>query len=263
MSTVEFINFLLTVLSDPETKLRVSTAVPNPVLFSPGPRAFSDELTRQLIDLIVAIAPAIPSGCAGDDFIESLFRWSSADGRAHVSAADSNGGSGGYLEYLFRYATKAIYDVDIWGTQLEYVCGRNEDFADVTYGGVGLNRLKFARAYGFRNIQSVMLKMKTKKCNYDFVEVMACPRGCLNGGGQFKPTQSETPAAIKTRVGEVQELLKETVLQHPDESRLVQWLYGPLGINSRPGSEAATSLFHTKYHAIPKLDELAPLAAKW
>ena len=261
---MEFINFLITTLSDSEIQLRLSSAVPNPVSFSPGPRAFSDEITRQLIDLIVASAPAIPSTSAsGDDFIEALFRCCSADGRTHVSAADSNGGSGGYLEYLFRYATKVIHGVDIWDTKLDYVCGRNEDFADVTYSGAGGNSLKFARAYGFRNVQTVMLKMKTKRCNYDFVEVMACPKGCLNGGGQFKPTQSETPATIKTRVGEVQGLLQETLLQHPEDSLLVQWLYGSSGIGAHPGSEAAALLFHTRYHAIPKLDELAPLAAKW
>ncbi len=29
-------------------------------------------------------------------------------------------------------------------------------------------------------------KMKRKSCEYDYVEVMACPSGCLNGGGQLK-----------------------------------------------------------------------------
>jgi len=60
--------------------------------------------------------------------------------------------------------------------------------------------LKFATAYGFKNIQSIILKMKrnsTKErtstsiakvkdsfSDYHYIEVMACPSGCLNGGGQ-------------------------------------------------------------------------------
>ena len=40
------------------------------------------------------------------------------------------------------------------------------------------------QAYGFRNIQTLVQKMKRRACQYDFVEVMACPSGCLNGGGQ-------------------------------------------------------------------------------
>ena len=37
--------------------------------------------------------------------------------------------------------------------------------------------LKFAAAYGFRNIQNLVQKMKRGKCPYQFVEVMACPSG--------------------------------------------------------------------------------------
>jgi len=37
--------------------------------------------------------------------------------------------------------------------------------------------LRFAVANGFRNIQNLVLKMKRKKCQYDYVEVMACPGG--------------------------------------------------------------------------------------
>ena len=44
--------------------------------------------------------------------------------------------------------------------------------------------LHFAAAYGFRSIQNLVQKIKRKKCPYHFVEVMACPSGCLNGGGQ-------------------------------------------------------------------------------
>jgi iron only hydrogenase large subunit-like protein len=44
--------------------------------------------------------------------------------------------------------------------------------------------LRFAYAYGFRNIQNIVQKLKRNKC--DFVEIMACPSGCVNGGGQIR-----------------------------------------------------------------------------
>lgn len=37
--------------------------------------------------------------------------------------------------------------------------------------------LRFAAVYGFRNIQTLVRKMKTRRCEYDYVEVMACPSG--------------------------------------------------------------------------------------
>ena len=52
--------------------------------------------------------------------------------------------------------------------------------------------LRFAKVYGFRNIQTLVRKIKRHHQldgagdSYDFVEVMACPSGCLNGGGQMK-----------------------------------------------------------------------------
>ncbi len=56
--------------------------------------------------------------------------------------------------------------------------------------------LRFAAAYGFRNIQSLVRKVKLGRCEYDYVEVMACPGGCLNGGGQLKPGAGRTAAQL-------------------------------------------------------------------
>lgn len=41
----------------------------------------------------------------------------------------------------------------------------------------GKMALKFALCYGFRNLQNIVRKVKINKCDYDFVEVMACPSG--------------------------------------------------------------------------------------
>jgi iron only hydrogenase large subunit-like protein len=50
--------------------------------------------------------------------------------------------------------------------------------------------LKFASAYGFRNIQNLVRKVKSNNSPYHYIEVMACPSGCINGGGQLKPDES-------------------------------------------------------------------------
>ena len=63
--------------------------------------------------------------------------------------------------------------------------------------------LRFAYAYGFRNIQSILAKARRGKCPYHFVEVMACPSGCVNGGGQIKPEKKEGPRDTRDRVEKV------------------------------------------------------------
>ena len=44
--------------------------------------------------------------------------------------------------------------------------------------------LRFAAAYGFRNIQSIVRKLKRGKLQYDYIEVMACPSGAAHGLGR-------------------------------------------------------------------------------
>lgn len=84
---------------------------------------------------------------------------------------------------------------------------RNQDFRETTLTIDGEVRLRFAFAYGFRNIQNIVQQMKRQKCSYDFVEIMACPSGCLNGGGQIRgPT---------TRIDEVRNIYEN--LSHLNE----------------------------------------------
>lgn len=54
---------------------------------------------------------------------------------------------------------------------------RNKDFHEVTLEKNGEVLLRFAAAYGFRNIQNMILKLRKGKFPYHFVEVLACPRG--------------------------------------------------------------------------------------
>lgn len=54
---------------------------------------------------------------------------------------------------------------------------RNRDFQEVTLERDGAVLLRFAAAYGFRNVQNVVLKLKRGKFPYHFVEVLACAGG--------------------------------------------------------------------------------------
>ena len=91
-------------------------------------------------------------------------------------------GSGGFTENLFIAAAKELFGEDV--NDVEYKILKNSDFQELSLSQDGQVKLCFAIANGFRNIQNLVQKMKRKRCNYDFVEVMACPSGCLNGGAQ-------------------------------------------------------------------------------
>lgn len=61
--------------------------------------------------------------------------------------------------------------------KIHFLIYRNKDFHEVTLEKNGEVLLRFAAAYGFRNIQNMILKLKKGKFPYHFVEVLACPRG--------------------------------------------------------------------------------------
>eukprot|EP01083_Nonionella_stella_P206901 752136_1 len=140
-----------------------------------------------------------------DSPLDSLFPTSNES--ALFSPLD-RGGSGGYLENVFRYAAKKLFNVEIEG-DLEYKRGRNSDFQEVSLKVDGKKVLRFASAYGFRNIQKITRQIqKTKQCKYDYVEIMACPSGCLNGGGQVK-LDSKDIKAQRALIGDLDKSFHE------------------------------------------------------
>ncbi|KAI1137883.1 cytosolic Fe-S cluster assembly factor NAR1 [Hypoxylon sp. FL0543] len=113
------------------------------------------------------------------------------------------GTSGGNLYYTLKYVSARHP-----GSKIETVRGRNADVVEYTVTSeAGEPVFKAARYYGFRNIQNLVRKLKPAKqsrlpgarpagarrpagkqagLEYAYVEVMACPGGCTNGGGQIK-----------------------------------------------------------------------------
>jgi hypothetical protein len=98
-----------------------------------------------------------------------------------------------------------------WRRTAKYKLWRNKTKAaktpelncTVTHPVGPLPVLWMATAYGFRNIQNIVKQGTNTSVNYDYVEVMACPSGCLNGGGQLRAVdvdriQLELGATLKS-----------------------------------------------------------------
>ncbi|KAJ7532221.1 hypothetical protein O6H91_14G078000 [Diphasiastrum complanatum] len=153
------------------------------------------------------------------------------------------GGSGGYAECIFRHAAWTLFGKEFSGS-LEFKILRNADFREMTLELDGKTMLRFACAYGFRNIQNLVRKIKAGKCEYHFVEIMACPAGCLNGGGQIKPKKGQS---VKDLIQTLESLyLKEMQVRDPYNNPIAKGLYEKW--LEKPGSEKALDILHTRYH---------------
>ncbi|GMY36677.1 protein NAR1-like isoform X1 [Fagus crenata] len=158
-----------------------------------------------------------------------------------------HGGSGGYAETIFRYAAKTLFGREIEGP-LDFRTIKNSDFQEVTMEVEGKTVLKFALCYGFRNLQNVVRKIKIGKCDYHFLEIMACPAGCLNGGGQIKPKPGQSSKALIQLLEAV--YMENVLVADPFKNPLVKSLYDEW--LEKPGSEKAKRLMHTTYHPVVK-----------
>ncbi|XP_068192970.1 cytosolic Fe-S cluster assembly factor narfl [Antennarius striatus] len=182
--------------------------------------------------------------------LDTMF--SSVNGDEFLNHAGS--GSGGYLHHIFTYAAKQLFGEEV--KDLTYRVLRNNDFQEVTLEKDGVVLLCFASTYGFRNIQNLVQKLKRGKSPYHFVEVMACPSGCLNGGGQLKPLPGQDPKELLQKVERLYRA--ERSLRPEDDSRVAElyqsWLHSV-------GEERAKQLLHTQYHKVEKMTN--GLTMKW
>ncbi|CAM9265642.1 unnamed protein product [Ectocarpus sp. 12 AP-2014] len=208
-------------------------------------------------DLAEPLAPGFPVVQAAVS-VDGLSLFGGVDGEGAAG-----GNSGGYLEYVFRHAAVELFGVDLAGKPLVYREGRNADFRETSLEVNGQVVLRFAYAYGFRNIQSILAKARRGKCPYHFVEVMACPSGCVNGGGQIKPKKKEGPRDTRQRVERVSEVLRGgCVPRGPHDNPVVQAVYSEL-VGGGPGESRARELLHTSYHNVPKLELSNPHMSPW
>ena len=112
---------------------------------------------------------------------------------------------------------------------------------------MGGRTLHIAIAHTLKNAEILMEQVRKGISPYDFIEVMACPGGCIGGGGQPIGT---TNAVKKKRMQALYEIDRSLPVRKSHENPVLQVLYRDfLG---KPGEGKAHELLHTGYRAVPK-----------
>jgi NADP-reducing hydrogenase subunit HndD len=155
------------------------------------------------------------------------------------------GATGGVMEAALRTAAEVILDTKLEKLDFEEVRG-TAPIKTATYK-LGDIEVRVAVASGTKNAKELLNKVKAGELKVDFIEIMACPGGCINGGGQ--PVQSAaTKAAIDLKAARSSILYnadKKMELRKSHENLAVKKLYDEfLG---EPGSHTAHEVLHTHY----------------
>ena len=154
------------------------------------------------------------------------------------------GATGGVMEAALRTAADVL---EGGSRKLEFKEVRGtEGIKEATYT-LGGKTVNVAVASGLANARKVLESIKSGEKNYQFVEVMACPGGCINGGGQ--PVQGDTVrnyVDLKTlRAKALYDTDKKLKLRKSHLSPVIQTLYEEYF--DAPGKHRAHRLLHTTY----------------
>lgn len=161
------------------------------------------------------------------------------------------GTSGGVLEAALRTAVETLTGEELASPDFMEIRGA-EGIKEATYK-VGELDVHVCSVSGMVNVEKVLRAVKTGEANYHIIEIMACPGGCINGGGQ--PSQ---PAHVRNYVDlkglRAKALYSEDAakkFRKSHDNPLVDLIYGEyLG---EAGSKKAHHVLHTSYRArMPK-----------
>lgn len=155
------------------------------------------------------------------------------------------GATGGVMEAALRTAVETLTGETL--TNLDFVDVRGtKGIKEAVYNVAGMD-VKVAVASGLGNARELLEKVKAGEADYHFIEIMGCPGGCVNGGGQ--PQVSGTVRntvdvqGIRAKVLYDNDAAKTIRKSHenPSIKKVYEEYFG------EPGSHKAHEVLHTTY----------------
>ena len=155
------------------------------------------------------------------------------------------GTTGGVMEAALRTAQDTLTGEDLPKIDFEQVRGGDGiKRATINIAGKDIN---VVAASGLANARTILEEIKSGKANYQFVEIMACPGGCIMGGGQpIKSSKVRAEVDVrKLRADALYTIDEKSIVRKSHENPVMKKLYKDF--LEKPGSEIAERLLHTTY----------------
>ncbi len=162
-----------------------------------------------------------------------------------TGAAVIFGATGGVMEAALRTAVDVLTGKDNESYDFIEVRG-TEGIKEATYDVNGI-KLNICVVSGLDNAKKVLNAVKNGEKKYDFIEVMCCPGGCVNGGGQpIHPNSVRETVDIKAvRAAAIYEEDKNLPQRKSHKNSAIKLIYDEYF--EKPGSHKAHKILHTSY----------------
>ncbi|MBD3299983.1 MAG: 4Fe-4S dicluster domain-containing protein [Candidatus Moranbacteria bacterium] len=154
-----------------------------------------------------------------------------------TSAGAIFGSSGGVMEAALRTAYNFITGKEL--ERLEFKQIRGEKEIRTTKAKIKDLELKIKVANGLGNARKILEDMQKGKADFDFLEIMACPGGCIGGGGQPTPTSPEIRKKRKIAIMSQDKTMK---LRQSHKNPIIKEVYDKF--LAAPGSRKAEKYLH-------------------
>lgn len=156
------------------------------------------------------------------------------------------GTTGGVMEAALRTAYEMLTGNKL--ENLEYQEVRGKAGIKKATVKIGDKEVKVAVAHGLSNAKEILEEIKSGKEDYQFVEIMACPGGCVMGGGQpivSSKIRNEVDVR-KARAEALYTIDEKSCFRKSHENPVIKTIYKEY--LEKPGSHKAHELLHTTYH---------------
>lgn len=155
------------------------------------------------------------------------------------------GATGGVMEAALRTAVETLTGEELANVEFQEVRG-TQGVKEAVYNVAGMD-VKVAVASGLSNARKIMEKIRKGEADYHFVEIMCCPGGCVNGGGQPQVHADirNYESVIAARAKALYDNDEAKSIRKSHENPSVRRLYTEF--LDKPGSEKAHHILHTSY----------------
>ena len=155
------------------------------------------------------------------------------------------GTTGGVMEAALRTAADLLEGTDL--KEIEYTQVRGEKLLKEAKLNIAGKEIKIAVVSGLKTARKIMNDVKNGKSKYDFIEIMACPGGCIMGGGQpIKSSKTRwTTDVRKARADSLYSIDEKKAIRKSHQNPVLIQIYKEFF--EKPGSEKAHKYLHTDY----------------
>ncbi len=162
----------------------------------------------------------------------------------YTGAAAIFGTTGGVMEAAVRSIYYLVNGKELAGIEIDSLRGFDNVRVARVDLGAPVGEVKLAMCHGLKGVRAMVESVLAGKADFDFIEVMACPGGCVDGGGHLRSKKAYLPHALQRREA-IYAIDRKAAVRQSHNNPMVQQLYKDF--LEAPLSHKAHELLHTHY----------------